>query len=68
VITEFRAVTDKSLPTINASLAKKKLEKIVVPTEADWQKEHSGAVVAQPKGLAFDALKPLMPQIRVATK
>ena len=43
VITEFRALTDKSLPTINAGLAKNKLEKIVVPTEADWQKEHSGA-------------------------
>jgi sugar-specific transcriptional regulator TrmB len=42
VITEFRALTDKSLSTINASLAKKKLEKIVVPSEADWQKEHTG--------------------------
>ena len=42
VITEFRALTDKSLSTINVSLAKKKLEKIVVPSEADWQKEHTG--------------------------
>jgi len=42
VITEFKALTDKSLSAINAGLARKKLEKIVVPAEADWQKEHTG--------------------------
>jgi photosystem II stability/assembly factor-like uncharacterized protein len=41
VITEFRALTDKSLSAINAGLSRKKLEKIMVPAEADWQREHT---------------------------
>ena len=53
VITEFKALTDKSLTAINAGLAKKKLEKIVVPTEADWQKEHSGGGGGAAKVTAF---------------
>jgi photosystem II stability/assembly factor-like uncharacterized protein len=40
VITDFRKLTDKELPTINAGLKKKKLEAILVLTEADWEKQH----------------------------
>jgi photosystem II stability/assembly factor-like uncharacterized protein len=40
VIADFRKLTDKELPTINAALKKKKLDAIPVPAEADWQKQH----------------------------
>ena len=40
VISDFRKLTDKELPAINASLKKKKLEAISVLTEADWEKQH----------------------------
>ena len=40
VITDFRKLTDKELPPINAGLKKKKLEAILVLTEADWEKQH----------------------------
>ena len=40
VISDFRKLTDKELPGINASLKKKKLEAISVLTEADWEKQH----------------------------
>src|SRR5438128_11654190 len=39
VITDFRKLTDKELPSINAGLQKKKLEAIKVLSEADWQKQ-----------------------------
>jgi len=38
VIGDFRKLTDKELPSINARLRKKKVEAIGVLTEADWQK------------------------------
>jgi hypothetical protein len=40
VATEFRQLTDKQLSTLNASLQKKKLEPIRVPTEDEWKKQH----------------------------
>jgi photosystem II stability/assembly factor-like uncharacterized protein len=40
VIADFRKLTDKDLPTINAGLKKKKLDPIPVLAEADWQKQH----------------------------
>jgi len=40
VATEFRQLTDKQLATLNASLQKKKLEPIHVPTEDEWKKQH----------------------------
>ena len=40
VIVDFRKLTDKELPGINASLKKKKLEPISVLSEADWEKQH----------------------------
>ena len=40
VIADFRKLTDKELPGINATLKKKKLEAISVLTEADWEKQH----------------------------
>jgi photosystem II stability/assembly factor-like uncharacterized protein len=40
VIADFRKLTDKELPAINAALKKKKMEAIPVLAEADWKKEH----------------------------
>jgi hypothetical protein len=40
VVADFRKLTDKELPEINAALKKKKLESISVLTEADWEKQH----------------------------
>ena len=40
VIADFRKLTDKELPAINADLKKKKMEAISVLSEADWQKQH----------------------------
>jgi len=40
VITDFRKLTEKELPGINASLQKNKLEAISVLSETDWQKQH----------------------------
>jgi len=40
VIVDFRKLTDKELPGINASLKKKKLEPISVLSETDWEKQH----------------------------
>ena len=40
VIADFRKLTDKELPEINAGLKKKKLEAISVLSEADWRKQH----------------------------
>jgi photosystem II stability/assembly factor-like uncharacterized protein len=42
VITDFRTLTDKQLPLINAGLKKRKLEAIRVATEAEWQKQSGG--------------------------
>ncbi len=38
--TEFRQLTEKQLTALNASLQKKKLEPIRVPTEDEWKKQH----------------------------
>ncbi len=49
VMADFRKLTDKELPGINASLKKKKSEAISVLSEADWEKQHeesSGKPVA----------------------
>jgi len=40
VITDFHKLTNKDMQDINASLKKKKIEPISVPSEADWQKQH----------------------------
>jgi hypothetical protein len=40
VIVDFRKLTDKELPGVNASLKKKKLEAISVLSDADWEKQH----------------------------
>jgi hypothetical protein len=40
VIADFRKLTDKELPAINAGLKKKKLDAIPVLAEADWEKQH----------------------------
>ena len=40
VATEFRQLTDKQLATLNASLQKKRLEPIRVPSEDEWKKQH----------------------------
>jgi photosystem II stability/assembly factor-like uncharacterized protein len=42
VIVDFRKLTDKELPGINASLQKKKLEAISVLSEVDWEKQQRG--------------------------
>src|SRR5881296_3213407 len=39
VITDFRKLSDKELPSINSGLKKKKLAPITVLSEADWQKQ-----------------------------
>jgi hypothetical protein len=41
VIADFRKLTDKELPGINAGLQKKKLAAISVLAEADWGKQHA---------------------------
>jgi photosystem II stability/assembly factor-like uncharacterized protein len=40
VLANFRKLTDKDLPAINAALKKKKLEAIPVLAELDWSKQH----------------------------
>ena len=42
VIDDFRKLTDKELPGVNAGLKKKKAEPISVLTEAEWQKKREG--------------------------
>ncbi len=42
VVADFRKLTDKELPAINAGLKKKKLEAIRVPDEDEWKKQHAG--------------------------
>jgi hypothetical protein len=42
VINDFRKLTDRELPAINAGLKKKKLEAIQVPAEAEWKKKNDG--------------------------
>ncbi|HTW30944.1 MAG TPA: hypothetical protein VMD76_04655, partial [Candidatus Sulfotelmatobacter sp.] len=42
VVLDFRKVTADELPSINASLKKKKAEAISVLTEAEWQKNREG--------------------------
>ena len=39
VLDDFKKLTDKELPGINAGLKKKNAEAITVLTEADWQKK-----------------------------
>jgi photosystem II stability/assembly factor-like uncharacterized protein len=43
VIADFRKLTDKELPGINAALTKKKLAAISVMAEADWEKQQDEA-------------------------
>jgi len=49
VIADFRKLTDKELPAINAGLKKKKLEAISVLIESDWEKQHEESS-AKPAG------------------
>jgi photosystem II stability/assembly factor-like uncharacterized protein len=42
VVNDFRKLTDRELPAINAGLKKKKLEAIQVPAEAEWKKQNDG--------------------------
>jgi photosystem II stability/assembly factor-like uncharacterized protein len=42
VVNDFRKLTDRELPAINAGLKKKKLETIQVPAEKDWKKQNDG--------------------------
>ena len=39
VASDFRKLTDKELPAINAGLKKKKLETIQVPDEGQWKNQ-----------------------------
>jgi len=43
VITEFRSLTTRELPTINKSLQKKKLQPIQVLGEEEWEKQRAGS-------------------------
>jgi hypothetical protein len=54
VIVDFRKLTDKELPAINASLRKKKLEPISVLSEADWEKQSQEEGSAKAAGPAFE--------------
>jgi hypothetical protein len=54
VIGDFRKLTDKELPAINASLRKKKLEPISVLSEADWEKQSQEEGSAKAAGPAFE--------------
>jgi photosystem II stability/assembly factor-like uncharacterized protein len=47
VWTEFQNFASKELPAVNATLKKKKLQPIVVLTEADWQKTASAGTSAR---------------------
>jgi len=42
VVADFRKLSDKELPSINAGLKKKKIEAIRVPDEDEWKKQHAG--------------------------
>src|SRR4029077_9443701 len=42
VIDNFRKLSDKELPGINAALKKKKLEAIQVQSENEWKKQREG--------------------------
>jgi photosystem II stability/assembly factor-like uncharacterized protein len=42
VVADFRKLSDKELPAINAGLKKKKLEAIRVANEDEWKKQHAG--------------------------
>ena len=42
VASDFRKLTDKELPAINAGLKKKKLETIQVPDEKEWNNQRAG--------------------------
>jgi hypothetical protein len=55
VLTAFRKLTDKDLPGLNAALAKKKLERIPVTSESDWEKQHSGAPGGSSSGIRATA-------------
>jgi photosystem II stability/assembly factor-like uncharacterized protein len=46
VITDFHKLTNKDMQDINASLKKKKMEPMSVPSEADWQKQHDQSATA----------------------
>jgi photosystem II stability/assembly factor-like uncharacterized protein len=50
VIANFRKLTDQDLPAINAALQKNKMEKILVLTEADWDKQHEQGAAAKSAG------------------
>jgi len=54
IIGDFRKLTDKELPAINASLRKKKLEPISVLSEADWEKQSQEAGSAKSEGPGFE--------------
>ena len=54
IIVDFRKVTDKELPAINAGLRKKKLEPIAVLSEADWEKQSQDGASARAAGPAFE--------------
>jgi photosystem II stability/assembly factor-like uncharacterized protein len=41
VLTSFKSLTDKELPSLNAALAKKKLEPVKVLSTGDWEKLHA---------------------------
>jgi hypothetical protein len=51
---DFRKLTDKELPAINAGLRKKKLEPISVLSEADWEKQSQDGASAKASGPAFE--------------
>ena len=54
IIVDFRKLTDKELPVINAGLRKKKLEPIAVLSEADWEKQSQDGASAKAAGPAFE--------------
>jgi hypothetical protein len=54
VIVDFRKLTDKELPAINAALRKKRLEAISVLSEADWEKQSQEEGSAKAPGPAFE--------------
>jgi hypothetical protein len=42
IVIDFHKLTAKELPGINATLKKKKLEAIQIPSEDEWKKQHQG--------------------------
>jgi hypothetical protein len=53
VATEFHQLTNKQLTTLNASLQKKKLEPIRVPSEDEWKKQHEEGSSAKASAGSF---------------